>query len=188
MWAGCIKYLSRPCTKPGGCFVNGCSPGGGHGNYIEYRRRGPDEDSVTRAFYEAGWRGVNVVPMSPLAERPRHRRPDDINLSVAVGAAPVSALFIRNSGSRQGQQARRKPRDSLHSILAAPSRPAIRVGMSVRVELRSLRWHRSATPIRTEVILFFKDRCRGFRTRGPAGGGLGLVQTVDRCHRGDPSR
>ena len=67
----------------------------GHGNYIDIGAADPDEDSVTRAFYEAGWRGVNVEPMSPLAERLRHRRPDDINLSVAVGAQPGERAFYQ---------------------------------------------------------------------------------------------
>ena len=82
----------------------------GHGNYIDIGAADPDEDSVTRAFYEAGWRGVNVEPMSPLAERLRHRRPMISICRSRWERSPVSALFIR-SGSRQGQQARRKPRD-----------------------------------------------------------------------------
>jgi hypothetical protein len=32
------------------------------GFYIDVGAADPDEDSVTRAFYDRGWRGVNVEP------------------------------------------------------------------------------------------------------------------------------
>jgi FkbM family methyltransferase len=66
-----------------------------HGCYIDVGAADPDEDNVTRAFYEAGWRGVNVEPMETFATRLHLRRPDDVNLSVAVGAEVGERVFYQ---------------------------------------------------------------------------------------------
>jgi FkbM family methyltransferase len=55
------------------------------GFWVDVGAADPVEHSVTRAFSERGWRGINIEP----AERPFRRlleaRPDDINLQSAVG-------------------------------------------------------------------------------------------------------
>ena len=66
-----------------------------HGCYIDVGAADPDEHSVTRAFYEAGWRGVNVEPMADFATRLRLRRPGDCNLSVAAGAEIGERIFYQ---------------------------------------------------------------------------------------------
>ena len=58
------------------------------GFYIDIGAAWPDEHSVTRAFYDAGWCGVNVEPNQNLCDRLREDRIRDINLCVAVSDTP----------------------------------------------------------------------------------------------------
>jgi FkbM family methyltransferase len=58
------------------------------GFYIDVGASDPDYDSVTKAFYERGWRGINVEPVPQWFERLEKARPRDINLQLALGAEP----------------------------------------------------------------------------------------------------
>ena len=55
------------------------------GFYVDIGAWDPREHSVTFAFYEKGWRGVNVEPNPIYLERLNSERPSDVNLGVAVG-------------------------------------------------------------------------------------------------------
>src|SRR5690349_11165871 len=54
------------------------------GFYIDVGAAGPDVDSVTRAFYERGWRGINIEPVAACHEQLAAARPEDTNLPIAV--------------------------------------------------------------------------------------------------------
>ena len=56
------------------------------GRYIDVGAYDPNNDSVTRAFYERGWRGVNLEPTRECFEKFRDTRLEDINLNVAAGS------------------------------------------------------------------------------------------------------
>ncbi|TNE95256.1 MAG: FkbM family methyltransferase [Gammaproteobacteria bacterium] len=56
------------------------------GFYIDVGANDPILDSVTKAFYEKGWRGINIEPVEQWFERLLEDRPRDINLNIAVGA------------------------------------------------------------------------------------------------------
>lgn len=56
------------------------------GYYIDVGANHPSEDSVTRAFYERGWRGINVEPVAAYHQALVTERSEDINLCMAVGA------------------------------------------------------------------------------------------------------
>jgi FkbM family methyltransferase len=58
------------------------------GFYIDVGANDPDEDSVTKAFYELGWRGINVEPVTQWFESLEKARPRDVNLQFALGAEP----------------------------------------------------------------------------------------------------
>lgn len=58
----------------------------GAGFYIDVGANDPVEHSVTKAFYDAGWNGINVEPLSAFHARFLAQRPRDINLAVAAGA------------------------------------------------------------------------------------------------------
>lgn len=55
-----------------------------NGFWIDVGANDPDIDSVTRAFSDAGWTGINIDPMRPVHDRLMERRPRDINLCVAI--------------------------------------------------------------------------------------------------------
>jgi FkbM family methyltransferase len=58
------------------------------GFYIDVGANDPDQYSVTKAFYERGWRGINVEPVPQWFELLEKARPRDINLQLALGAEP----------------------------------------------------------------------------------------------------
>ena len=58
------------------------------GFYVDVGAAHPDEDSVTRAFYDRGWRGINIEPVAAMAQRIATARPRDVTLAVAVAARP----------------------------------------------------------------------------------------------------
>ena len=65
----------------------------GTGFYIDAGAAHPDADSVTRAFYDRGWRGINVEPVPEAARRLRAARPRDITVQAALGSAPGRAVL-----------------------------------------------------------------------------------------------
>lgn len=58
-----------------------------NGFYIDAGANDPELHSVTKAFYDAGWWGINIEPMPSYQAQFAAARPRDINLAVAVGAA-----------------------------------------------------------------------------------------------------
>lgn len=55
------------------------------GFYVDVGAHDPTHLSVTRAFYERGWRGINIEPNPLYAKKLRKDRPRDLTLEVAVG-------------------------------------------------------------------------------------------------------
>jgi FkbM family methyltransferase len=64
------------------------------GFYVEVGANDPTETSISRAFYDAGWRGVAVEPVEELAERFRQERPRDQVVQAAATAADVDTLTL----------------------------------------------------------------------------------------------
>ena len=56
------------------------------GHYIDIGAGDPDELSVSKAFYQRGWTGINIEPAPVPFQRLELSRPKDINLPVAAGA------------------------------------------------------------------------------------------------------
>ncbi|PCE21888.1 hypothetical protein BWP39_19650 [Paraburkholderia acidicola] len=55
-----------------------------NGVYIDVGAQHPTIDSVSKVFYEHGWRGVHIEPTSAYADLLRRDRPDEIVLQVAL--------------------------------------------------------------------------------------------------------
>lgn len=55
------------------------------GFYIDVGANDPEIDSVTKAFYDKGWRGINIEPVSQWFEKLCKVRVRDINLQLALG-------------------------------------------------------------------------------------------------------
>lgn len=56
-----------------------------NGVYVDVGAQHPVVDSVSKAFYEQGWRGIHIEPVLEYAELLRNDRPDEIVLQVALG-------------------------------------------------------------------------------------------------------
>lgn len=56
-----------------------------NGNYIDVGANDPLYFSVTKAFYDMGWSGINIEPLDDKCELLVRERPRDINLCIGVG-------------------------------------------------------------------------------------------------------
>ncbi len=65
------------------------------GFYVDVGARDPSVDSVTRTFYELGWRGVDVEPDPHHAERMRAARPEDRIVEAAASDTPGPVTFFQ---------------------------------------------------------------------------------------------
>lgn len=66
------------------------------GFYIDVGAADPRADSVTKVFYDMGWRGVNIEPQRAHFEDLERERPRDVNLRAGLGATAGRLLFARN--------------------------------------------------------------------------------------------
>ena len=71
-----------------------------NGFYVDIGAQDPDKLSVTKTFYEAGWRGINVEPVSHWYKKLVHARPEDVNICAMVGTSdrPVQFFEIEGTG------------------------------------------------------------------------------------------
>jgi FkbM family methyltransferase len=58
-----------------------------NGFYIDVGANDPEDHSVTKAFYQRGWYGINIEPLPMHLEKLEQERERDINLGVAAGAS-----------------------------------------------------------------------------------------------------
>jgi len=70
------------------------------GFYIDIGANDPDSLSVTKAFYLEGWKGINIEPLPEKFNFLLQKRPNDINLQIAVGKKKEnSILYLQGFGS-----------------------------------------------------------------------------------------
>jgi FkbM family methyltransferase len=72
------------------------------GRYIDIGAQDPIVDSVSQAFYEAGWRGMHVEPQPKYAARLRDARPDEPVVEAAVTDVSGPLLFYELDGLSSG--------------------------------------------------------------------------------------
>ena len=65
-----------------------------NGFYVDVGANDPTVDSVTKAFYDRGWRGINIEPVIHFHNKLCVDRPEDINLRTAVGDKKGKAAFF----------------------------------------------------------------------------------------------
>lgn len=58
-----------------------------NGSYVDVGAQDPVNDSISKAFYERGWRGVHIEPVPEYAALLRKHRPDETVLEVALADA-----------------------------------------------------------------------------------------------------
>lgn len=70
------------------------------GFYLDVGAQDPEVDSVTKAFYDRGWHGINLEPVAHWYERLLAERPHDLNLRMAASnrSGTLSLFEIDDSG------------------------------------------------------------------------------------------
>jgi FkbM family methyltransferase len=58
------------------------------GFYVDVGANDPVLNSVTKAFYERGWRGINIEPVRYWFDKLENDRPEDVNLNIAISDKP----------------------------------------------------------------------------------------------------
>jgi FkbM family methyltransferase len=71
-----------------------------NGRYVEVGANDPEHFSITKAFYDRGWRGLAAEPVPAFAERLRAARPEDVVVEAAVTQkdGSVTLHVIEDSG------------------------------------------------------------------------------------------
>jgi FkbM family methyltransferase len=77
-----------------------------NGFYIDVGAQDPVVDSVSKAFYEHGWRGVHVEPLAEYAAALRQDRPDELVIEAVLAAQEGTQTFyhIPQTGLSTGTQ------------------------------------------------------------------------------------
>ncbi len=70
-----------------------------HGFYIDVGAGHPVDISVTKAFYDRGWRGINFEPEHEYFRLLEQERSEDVNLNVAVGDYQGEAILYEATGT-----------------------------------------------------------------------------------------
>lgn len=109
------------------------------GFYIDVGAGDPDEDSVTRAFYDRGWCGINIEPSPEYFEALIAARPRDVTLRCLVGvtAGEASLHHFADTGL-----------STTNAVLAARHVAAGRDSEVIRLPVLTLTeiWRRYASP------------------------------------------
>lgn len=66
------------------------------GRYVDVGANHPRIDSVSRAFYERGWRGITVEPLGDLVALHRAERPRDIHVQAAAAEVDSDHLTLHS--------------------------------------------------------------------------------------------
>jgi len=74
----------------------------GSGFYIDVGAYSPDVDSVTRLFYDRGWRGINIDVDQYKMRLFERYRPGDINLTTDVSSENTTRTFYYQEGDSYG--------------------------------------------------------------------------------------
>lgn len=69
-----------------------------NGTYLDVGAHHPDIDSVSRAFYDRGWRGVHVEPGPEVAQLLRDKRPGDMVVQAMVSDEAGVRTFYETPG------------------------------------------------------------------------------------------
>ena len=77
-------------------------PPGRPGFYIDVGANDPVVDSVTKHFYDMGWRGINVEPAAQPFERLLQLRDRDVNLNVGLSDKNGTLSFYEFPGALPG--------------------------------------------------------------------------------------
>lgn len=69
------------------------------GFYIDVGAHHPTNDSVTKSFYDRGWKGINIEPVQEFFKLLEKERPDDLNLNFVVSDSQAELEFFELVGT-----------------------------------------------------------------------------------------
>ena len=69
------------------------------GTYVDVGAADPEKDSVTKAFYDRGWSGLNVEPAADYAQALREHRPRDVTVQECAGESTGAVTFHHIPGT-----------------------------------------------------------------------------------------
>ncbi len=98
------------------------------GFYVDVGANHPTLDSVTKWFYDNGWRGINIEPIEQWFELLEQERPRDINLNIAAGEnnGQLTLFEIADTGlstvNEEFAQKHQQERDFSYSKVVVPQR------------------------------------------------------------------
>lgn len=99
------------------------------GKYIDVGAQDPVVDSVSKAFYEHGWRGIHVEPVPRYADMLRRDRPDETVLQLALSdEAGILELNVfedtgLSTGVKEFADSHRTQHGLAHRTVATPMLP-----------------------------------------------------------------
>ena len=64
------------------------------GRYVEVGANRPQDDSVTKAFYDRGWAGITIEPMHEFAQAHRDERPRDTMVEAVITDEDVDSVVL----------------------------------------------------------------------------------------------
>jgi len=97
------RFVSYAQNREDVVLARALRPDDRQGFWVDVGAGDPVLDSVTAAFAERGWRGVNVEPLPREHQRLCAARPADTNLRVALGAsAGLGKLFVEPTDKQEG--------------------------------------------------------------------------------------
>lgn len=67
-----------------------------NGFYVDVGANYPVIDSVTKLFYQHGWRGINIEPIPELCDQLKKDRPEDVNLNIGIAEKNGQLTFYEN--------------------------------------------------------------------------------------------
>lgn len=133
------------------------------GTYVDVGAGDPVIDSVTKAFYDRKWSGLNIEPNPSALARLEAARPKDVNLGCAVGAESGTVTFYTVTGFEE--------LSTTDAATVAEYRKAGRNVTEASVEMRTLSELLEEQDL--EPIHFLKLDLEG--GEGPAIAGLDLI-------------
>jgi len=64
------------------------------GRYVEVGANHPQDDSVTKAFYDRGWAGITIEPVHEFAQAHRDERPRDTMIEAVITDEDVDSVVL----------------------------------------------------------------------------------------------
>jgi FkbM family methyltransferase len=100
------------------------------GSYVDIGAAHPVWESVTKAFYDRGWHGINIEPNPHFHEMLERERPRDINILALAGAQPgeKDLYIVGHSGlSTASEESRRLLDEHGHAVTSCIKSQVVRI-------------------------------------------------------------